>query len=70
MIDYNQRDLCMHMNCDSCSENDTFFGDFQECIDESKLGGWVITKEGEEWVHTCWRCAEDLNKKSPFEEIQ
>jgi hypothetical protein len=52
-IDYQKKDETMDMECDTCGTNEVFDGDFDECIAEAKDEGWIVRKDGDEWVHYC-----------------
>ncbi len=48
---------CDEVGCDHSEQFDTD-GDFYAMIKEAKESGWVIKKDGDDWVHTCPICSE------------
>ena len=48
--------------CDVCEESKVYGGtedSFRGFVDYVKGQDWKITKDGEEWVHTCPDCREE-----------
>lgn len=46
------------MECDNeCGESITVHGEFSDLIHDAKAEGWKISKDGEDWRHTCPECA-------------
>lgn len=55
MIDYDNDFEDMDLSCDEvgCSEETTFHGSWQDCIDQAKGAGWKIRKVKDDWTYTC-----------------
>ena len=60
--DYDTNEGEMYMECDyksafekkACTTEESFEGEWQECIDQFKKAGWKIRKTDDgEWVHFC-----------------
>jgi hypothetical protein len=69
MIDYNNDESSMVMDCDGydCDESLEMYGDFVECIQEAKDNGWKVMKIDEEWEHFCPRCYANRDAQGVFE---
>lgn len=65
MINYDRKNQEMEMTCDECGDAETFYGEWKDCIAESKEYGWRTYKEGEEWMHKCPSC---MHKRPGSEE--
>lgn len=65
MIDFDKDFEEMEATCDGegCNFADTYFGDFQECIESMKEDGWLISYIDDEYYHYCPACRvkEDFN---------
>lgn len=73
MIEYDDDSSTMDIYCDGrdgekCPEDElaTYYGTWQECIDQAKEDGWVVFKDEDtqEWVHRCPAC-----KRQPIDEL-
>ena len=62
MIEYDNRLEMMTVDCDNedCDGWDEFDGSWHECIDAMKNAGWKIKKSGEEWIHLCSMCKNEV----------
>lgn len=51
--------VCFDVSCDTCSFIDVIDAEeFSEVVAKIKSDGWRISKDGNEWTHTCPSCAE------------
>lgn len=66
MIDYNDDYETMEAICDGdkCSFHEFFEGNFQECIGDMKVKGWLIKKPKGEFLHFCPSCAAKIERRS------
>lgn len=53
MTYYNNDTHELEIECEECGHTDAYVGTFEECIEEAKHDGWIVTKEGYEWLHYC-----------------
>lgn len=73
MVEYDKIFHQMDMFCDedTCNESSTFYGEWHECIRESKEEGWRSFKnDNDEWQNKCPFCMEKGKHKNPFTEIE
>lgn len=58
-VEYDNDTEEMTMICDTCGEEETFEGDWHDCIQQAKDAGWRISKQQFKpggpvtWVHSC-----------------
>ncbi len=52
-IDYIRRTESMEIECDNCGILIDFAGSFPECIEQAQKAGWIILKDGFNFVHFC-----------------
>lgn len=53
MIDHDNSQALMDMECDTCGEIAEFDGDFKHCIAEAQRAGWFVIKKKGGWHHYC-----------------
>ncbi len=52
--DYINSSAHMTMECDICTKEIEFNGDWKECIASAKREGWIIVKHTDgDWYHFC-----------------
>jgi hypothetical protein len=68
MIDYDNDDRTMVMECDVCEQALEMYGEFVECIQEAKDNNWKIFKsDDDQWEHYCPRCWANHRAEGVFE---
>jgi hypothetical protein len=52
-VDYIKRTETLTIECEYCGNPEEYNGSFPECIEQSKDEGWLIFKDGFQYVHFC-----------------
>lgn len=70
MIDYSSDESTMIMYCDGydCDKSLEMYGDFVECIQETKDNQWRIMRDDNDcYLHYCPRCWANRGAEGVFE---